>query len=65
MVFGKFAIGCDMSVLKYWLLSAVNNNGAVSPAMRAKANSTPVMTPALADFRVIEPTNLYLGAPNA
>jgi hypothetical protein len=48
MVTGRFAIVLVRSRLKNWLDSAVNNSGAVSPATRAVASSTPVMRPARA-----------------
>ena len=45
---GTLAIGFVTSVLQYWLLSAVNSSGAVSPLMRASASSTPVTMPGAA-----------------
>src|SRR3546814_13798108 len=35
---GTLAIGARTSVVQYWLLSAVNSSGAVSPEMRASAS---------------------------
>ncbi len=62
---GTLAIGPLMSALQNWLLSAVNNSGAVSPAMRATASRTPVMTPARAARSVIERMTFHLGVPSA
>ena len=45
---GALAIGPLRSELQYWLFSAVNSNGAVSPLMRARASSTPVVMPGAA-----------------
>ncbi len=42
---GRLAMGCIRSVLQNWLLRAVNSSGAVSPAIRAMASSTPVRMP--------------------
>ena len=42
MVTGRLAMGCDKSLVQNWFDSAVNSRGAVSPAMRATANITPV-----------------------
>ena len=39
------AVGCSGFVFQNRLLNAVNNSGAVSPAMRASARMTPVMMP--------------------
>jgi hypothetical protein len=47
MVTGKFAIGLIMSVLQNWFDNAVNSSGAVSPAIRATASSTPVYSQVL------------------
>src|SRR5260370_1112850 len=49
MVTGRLAIVLVRSRLKNWLESAVNNSGAVSPATRAGASSTPGMRPRRAD----------------
>ena len=43
-----YALGSPRSRLKNWFDSAVKSSGAVSPAMRASASSTPVTTPARA-----------------
>src|SRR5664280_2754315 len=48
MTTGRLATGAFMLVLQNWLLSAVNNSGAVSPLIRATASSTPVIMPARA-----------------
>src|SRR5664279_1602367 len=48
MTTGRLATGAFISRLQNWLLSAVNNSGAVSPLMRATASSTPVIMPARA-----------------
>ena len=45
MTDGRFGNGLLMSVLQNWLLSAVNNSGAVSPLMRAMPSRTPVRMP--------------------
>jgi hypothetical protein len=45
--------------------SAVNSSGAVSPAMRATASSTPVMTPARAAFSVTDRITFHFGVPSA
>ena len=45
MVTGRFAIVLVRFSLKNWFESAVNNSGAVSPATRAVASSTPVIRP--------------------
>ena len=58
-------MGLLMSVLKNWLFKAVNNKGAVSPLMRAMANSTPVITPLLAARKVTDKDTFQRGAPNA
>src|SRR5471032_102601 len=47
MTDGKLASGAFMLKLWNWLFNAVNSSGAVSPAIRARASSTPVITPAL------------------
>src|SRR5690606_26986967 len=62
---GRLAIGPPMSVLKNWLLSAVNSSGAVSPLMRATASSKPVMTPLLAARSVTMSETFQRGAPRA
>src|SRR3546814_14136030 len=46
---GTLAIGARTSVVQYWLLSAVNSSGAVSPEMRASARRMPVTMPGLAE----------------
>ena len=43
----------------------MKSSGAVSPAMRATASSTPVTTPALAARRVTALMTRHLGAPSA
>src|SRR5262249_17810536 len=48
MVTGRLAIGAPRSTDQNWLDSAVKRSGAVSPAIRATASSTPVSTPARA-----------------
>jgi hypothetical protein len=40
-------------------------SGAVSPAIRAMASSTPVITPASAALRVIVMITRHFGAPSA
>ncbi len=45
MTTGRLAIGAFKLLLQNWLLSAVNSSGAVSPLMRAIANSNPVTMP--------------------
>ena len=62
---GRLAMGLLMSALKNWLLSAVNNKGAVSPLMRATANNRPVITPLLAARKVTDRDTFHRGAPNA
>src|SRR5208337_1700557 len=41
----KAAVGWSVFQFQNWFPNAVNNRGAVSPATRAKASMTPVMTP--------------------
>ncbi len=65
MVTGRFAIGLFRSLVQNWLDKAVNSSGAVSPAIRATASSTPVTIPAYDDFTVIDSTIFHLGVPNA
>ena len=48
IVTGRLAIGWLRSLVQNWFDSAVKSSGAVSPAMRASASRTPVMTPARA-----------------
>src|SRR4029079_16280273 len=48
MTTGRLATGAFKLRLQNWLLSAVNNSGAVSPEIRAMASSTPVTMPARA-----------------
>ena len=48
MTTGRLETGAFRLRLQNWLLSAVNSSGAVSPEMRATANSTPVIMPARA-----------------
>lgn len=65
IVTGRFAIGWLMSSEKNWFDSAVNSSGAVSPAIRATASSTPVKIP-LSDARsVIASTIRHFGVPSA
>jgi alpha-D-ribose 1-methylphosphonate 5-triphosphate synthase subunit PhnH len=54
-----------MLLLQNWLLSAVNNSGAVSPLMRATASNTPVMIPARAARSVTKLITFHCGAPSA
>ena len=54
-----------MSALKNWLFRAVNSSGAVSPAMRATASSTPVTTPAFTARRRTIIATFQRGAPSA
>src|SRR5450830_1229664 len=61
---GRLAIGRFILVLKNWLLSAVNNSGAVSPEIRATASSTPVTTPALTARRRTSNATFQRGAPS-
>ena len=65
IVTGRLAMGSARSADQNWLFSAVNNSGAVSPAMRASASSTPVTTPACAAFSVIDRMTFHFGVPNA
>eukprot|EP01139_Manchomonas_bermudensis_P024745 Amastigsp_a843329_7.p3 type:complete len:106 gc:universal Amastigsp_a843329_7:402-719(+) len=58
-------MGAPISVLKNWLLSAVNSSGAVSPLMRATASSRPVITPLLAARSVTRVATFQRGAPSA
>ncbi|MNN93696.1 hypothetical protein D3C81_2121950 [compost metagenome] len=48
-----------------WLFRAVNSSGAVSPAMRANASSTPVITPALTARKRTRVATFQRGAPRA
>ena len=50
----KAAVGWFIFQFQYWLPKAVNSSGAVSPATRAKASITPVITPEVAVRSVIE-----------
>ena len=65
MVTGKLAIGSPKLAVQNWLLKAVNNNGAVSPAILAIASNTPVTTPALEARSVMLRMTFHLGAPSA
>ena len=65
IVTGKLAIGSFRSVLQNWLDSEVNSSGAVSPAIRAIANNTPVIIPDTEAFNVILAIIFHLGVPNA
>ena len=65
IVTGRLAIGSRRLLVQNWLLKAVNSSGAVSPAMRATASSTPVITPARAAFRVIALITFHFGVPRA
>mgnify|MGYP000662174711 CR=1 FL=1 len=47
------------------IIKAVNNNGAVSPEIRATANSTPVKIPALTALIRINKATFQRGAPSA
>src|SRR3569832_1830251 len=58
-------MGLSMLVLKNWLLSAVNNSGAVSPVIRAMASRMPVTTPDLTARRVTLSDTCQRGAPTA
>src|ERR1700712_2238669 len=61
MVTGKLATGWLISHEKNWFDSAVNNNGAVSPVMRATASNTPVTMPLTDAFNVIDVTIFHFG----
>ena len=65
IVTGTLAIGSLMLLVQNWFDSDVNSSGAVSPAMRATASSTPVTTPARAAFSVIDRITFHFGAPSA
>ena len=65
IVTGRLAIGCVRSLVQNWFDSAVNSSGAVSPAMRASASSTPVITPARAAFSVTVMMTCHFGVPSA
>src|SRR5574337_749886 len=65
IVVGTLAIGWLQLLFQNWLPSAVNSSGAVSPAMRATASSTPVTTPARAARSVIDSVTFHFGAPSA
>ena len=54
-----------MSTEKNWFDSAVNSSGAVSPAIRATASSTPVMIPPTDARSVIFSTMRHFGVPSA
>ena len=56
-------MGAPMLVLKNWLFNAVNNNGAVSPLIRATASNKPVITPLLAARKVMKVDTFQRGAP--
>src|ERR1700722_19747525 len=65
MTTGRLAIGALRLLLENWLLSAVKRSGAVSPEMRATAQSTPVSMPWIADREVTVTTIFHFGAPSA
>src|SRR5215475_12537851 len=65
IVTGRLAIGWASDTDQNWFESAVNSNGAVSPAMRATASSTPVITPACAARSVTDLVTRHFGEPNA
>ncbi|MNT78137.1 hypothetical protein D3C72_2173450 [compost metagenome] len=65
MVTGRLAMGLLRSAFQNWLFSAVNSSGAVSPAIRATASSTPVITPARAARSVTIVMTFHLGVPSA
>ncbi|MNL15573.1 hypothetical protein D3C87_1365660 [compost metagenome] len=65
IVTGRLAIGLFRSLVQNWLDSAVNSSGAVSPAIRATASSTPVTMPAYDDLTVIAITIFHFGVPRA
>ena len=65
MIFGKFAMGCIMSVLKFRFPRAVNSKGAVSPLMRAKASRIPVSMPLPAARHKIVRVTVQTGVPSA
>ena len=65
IVTGRLAIGSPRFRVKNWLESAVKSKGAVSPAMRASASMTPVITPARAALSVTDEMTFHLGVPSA
>lgn len=65
IVTGRFAIGWLMSAEKNWFDSAVKSSGAVSPAMRATASSTPVTIPPTDARSVIFRIIRHFGVPSA
>ncbi|MNG22934.1 hypothetical protein D3C84_1074800 [compost metagenome] len=65
IVTGRLAIGWLTSAVQNWLFSAVKSSGAVSPAMRATASSTPVTTPARAARSVMLRMTFHFGVPRA
>ena len=58
-------MGWSSRQFQYWLPNAVKSNGAVSPATRAKASITPVMTPDVAVRSVIESVVRQRGTPRS
>ncbi|CAI1214148.1 Uncharacterised protein [Serratia ficaria] len=65
MVTGRLAIGCIRSVLQNWFDNEVNSSGAVSPAIRAIASSTPVIMPDTEAFSVMAEIMRHFGVPSA
>ena len=65
IVTGKLAMGWLRLDVQNWLLKAVNSKGAVSPAIRATANRTPVTTPDRAARKVMLKMTFHFGAPSA
>ena len=61
IITGRFAMGFIMSLFQNWFDSAVNNNGAVSPAIRATPNKMPVKIPAELAFTVMAITIFLRG----
>ena len=54
----------DRSVVQYWLLSAVNSSGAVSPLMRASASRMPVTMPGSAARYSTCTVTFHCGTPS-
>ena len=61
---GRAAMGCRGSLLQKLLPNAVNNKGAVSPATRANASMMPVITPEVAEGRMMERVVRHLVIPS-
>src|SRR3546814_19281783 len=60
---GTLAIGPVTSALQYWLPTAVNSSGAVSPAIRASDRKMPVAMPGLDQGYLTYTNNIHRRPP--